>query len=902
MEWGVESAYTADVEFDNLCQKLGVCGNVKDEALKLWDSVSQAPTTIPESEIRSKFCGVCIFVAATELDARTFTFSDFQKCVDVSVSLFNDLLTMMDMTIITISTKVNNVVTRLLKKYDLLLALYNNFKRTSEKIFMDSSLEQMRSEQDASLFIRGTWITFLLVKGKVLQMEDDLVISLQLLICVLEHFIKLTPPVLLNEPYKTVVIELTTSVSHRTSRRSQNRNARISKATETDTRVLETLCKENECNLEEVININSTSVLPILDSLGILTSLEDSKGEDLSKQYEELYLKTKDFDARLFLDNDKTVLPVKMEWSELERTPRKSNSQEKNVLIPPQTPVRAAMDVIQQLKMTLHSASDRPSEALISYFNNCTVNPTEDIIKRVEYLGNVFKEKFAEALGMECAEIGYQRFNLAKRLYFRVMESMLKSEEKRLSVQNFSKLLNIDTFHTSLLGCSVEVVMATYGSSGSILQTGTTHAETNLSFPWILHIFKLKAFDFYKVIESFIKVEPCLTREMVKHLEGCEHRIMESLAWQTDSPIFELIKQSREQEGQTEQPEPTSSFSLPLQHSHTAADLYLSPVRSPRKQGPVAVRVNSTPCAENQAVATVQALHPPKQQKSTSLSLFFKKVYRLAYLRLNALCSLLLPGNTELEQVIWTLFQYTLQNEYELMKDRHLDQIMMCAMYGICKVKNIDLRFKTIVTFYKDLPNTSQETFKHVLIRDGKYDSIIVFYNQVFMQKLKTNILQYASPRPPTLSPIPHIPQSPYKFPSSPMRVPGGNNIYISPMRSPYKPSEGPLSPTKMTPRSKILVSIGETFGAPEKFLKINQMVSSSERLLKRGGETSNPPKPLKRLRFDMDGQDEADGSKPIPGDLKFMHHKLVEMTSLRTRMQEQKQKDGSGTPVKEEN
>lgn len=108
-------------------------------------------------------------------------------------------------------------------------------------------------------------------------------------------------------------------------------------------------------------------------------------------------------------------------------------------------------------------------------------------------------------------------------------------------------------------------------------------------------------------------------------------------------------------------------------------------------------------------------------------------------------------------------------------------------MYAICKVKSVDLRFKTIVTAYKNMPNTSQEvtpfnvynsitleavlfllqshivliyfelciplshcmlqTFKHVLITEGHYDSIIVFYNQVFMQRLKTNILQYASTR-----------------------------------------------------------------------------------------------------------------------------------------------------------
>lgn len=37
---------------------------------------------------------------------------------------------------------------------------------------------------------------------------------------------------------------------------------------------------------------------------------------------------------------------------------------------------------------------------------------------------------------------------------------------------------------------------------------------------------------------------------------------------------------------------------------------------------------------------------------------------------------------------------------------------MMCSMYGICKVKNIDLRFKTIVTAYKELTNANQEVWE----------------------------------------------------------------------------------------------------------------------------------------------------------------------------------------------
>ncbi|TKS83467.1 Retinoblastoma-associated protein p104 pRb [Collichthys lucidus] len=331
------------------------------------------------------------------------------------------------------------------------------------------------------------------------------------------------------------------------------------------------------------------------------------------------------------------------------------------------------------------------------------------------------------------------------------------------------------------------------------------------------------------------------------------------------SPLFELLKQEHEG-GAAEQVEPPASFNQPLQHNHTAADLYLSPTRPNVRvlppQSPATP--SSQPSSQPPQASTQPAGH--SLPKSNSLSLFYKKLYRLAYTRLKILCSYLLSSHPELEPIIWTLFQHTLQHEHELMRDRHLDQLMMSAMYAICKVKSVDLRFKTIVTAYKNMPNTSQETFKHVLITEGHYDSIIVFYNQVFMQKLKTNILQYASTRPPPLSPIPQIPRSPYKLPSSPLRVPGSNNVYISPLKSPR------MSPSIMTPRTRYRL-------LANRFQKINQMVNSSDRSFKRTLDLGATPKPLKRLRFDVDGQDEADG-------------RLVIDDSTRSRMQEQKMKE----------
>uniref|UniRef100_A0A8C1XEF3 Retinoblastoma 1 n=1 Tax=Cyprinus carpio TaxID=7962 RepID=A0A8C1XEF3_CYPCA len=812
-------------EFVSLSEELQATNPICDHAWRIWEREirSMDKANIPYSN-RQQW-GACLFIAGMELDGLSLTFTQFLKVVGLSVKQFISLVRKMDVNVDTISPKVNIALKRLENKYDVTLALYQRFVKRTE-------------------LWESSWTMFLLAKGTFLQMEDDLVIAFQLLLCVLEFFTKRFAPSLLLSPYKSAVSSSTLSPPTRTSRRNQGKAK--TRPPEMDVQLLETLCKESDCSVDEVKNVYQMTFCAFLDSVGLSGLQGLPPLETLSKQYEELYHKNKDFDARLFLVDDETLSPSKTEVSKSEMTPRKNLSGDDVAIPVPQTPIRAAMNSIQQLRVDLTSASDQPSSNLLVYYKNCTVDPSEEIRKRVEELGQVFVERFAQAVGQHCEGLGRKRFNLGAQLYYKVMESI--------------KLLNNAAFHTSLLACALEVVMATYvgnsfKSGGFGRSSGSSDSvETDLCFPWILDVFQLPAFDFYKVIESFIKAEPTLKHDMMKHLEQCEHVIMESLAWKMVSncplPLCGLFHSFKYQidvernEAKTENEQ--------VHNNHT----YLSPVR-PSRQPPA---TESEPPAPG-----------TKALRSNSLSLFYKKLYRMAYLRLKTLFSHLLTSHPELEPIIWTLLQHTLQNEYELMRDRHLDQLIMSAMYAICKVKNVDLRFKTIVTVYKEMPNTNQETFKRVLIREGQYDSIIVFYNLVFMQKLKTNILQYSSPRPPPLSPIPRIPCSPYK--NSPLRVPGSNNVYVSPLKS------SRVSPVVMTPRSRILISIGESFGSADRFQKINEMVSSTDWSLKRSLDGGSAPKPLKRLRFDMDGQDEADGSKSS-GESTLIQ-KLAEMSKF---------------------
>ncbi|CAG02920.1 unnamed protein product, partial [Tetraodon nigroviridis] len=556
--------------------------------------------------------GSCLFASVTDMDIACFTLTQLLKAVSLNVKEFLALVRKLDVNMDTISTKVNAALSSLEKKYDVMLALYQRFEKTCKSVFASVS-DNCRCKSDWLLsfsrekeIIRSCWTMFLLAKGRALQMEDDLVISFQLLLCTLEFCIKRCPPELLQPLYKSAISKVHNPPA-RAARRSQSKAKSRPPESEVDLQLLKTLCKENDCNSEEVGGprpvfntytkvkclvfarcvhhlfyplivatgeervpdkflsfsgltrsvwsptfpseqvCDSCWLLSCIARLFVVTYMMSEKcvlrtrialGKGLDQQYEQHYLRSRDFDGRLFLDGDATVLAPKVDLSQVERTPKKM-SEEDNTLIPPQTPIRAAMTSIQQLRGDLTSSGDQPSTHLATYFKNCTVDPTQDVMKRLETLGEAFSQRFGQAVGPHCVTLGRQRFNLGVKLYYKIMEAMLKSEEKRLSVQNFSKLLNDSTFHTSLLACALEVVMATYGESsfktGGYNQGSGDAAERNMCFPWILDVVNLAAFDFYKVIESFIKADPTLSKDIVKHLETCENLIMERIAWRTVS-------------------------------------------------------------------------------------------------------------------------------------------------------------------------------------------------------------------------------------------------------------------------------------------------------------------------------------------------------------------------------
>jgi len=274
----------------------------------------------------------------------------------------------------------------------------------------------------------------------------------------------------------------------------------------------------------------------------------------------------------------------------------------------------------------------------------------------------------------EAVEAVEEQLELSERLYFKMLLSFLMAEEKRLGNSDFSELLANEAFHTSLLACCLESVFASYSTPG-------------MGFPEVLRVLSLKAFDFAKVIESFIRHEPHLPAHLKLHFADVESKIIESLAWCDDSPLHSLM-------------------------AEYDATLLAAGASS---AGPSRARA--------------------------ALEQFVRKYLYLAAKRIQELCQRLLL-DAALTQQVWDVFLFIINSARDLLVGRHLDQILMCAVFGVCKVNQRQVTFRQIIEQYKRQPGASPRTFREVRMAtvEEEPQDIIQFYNMIFIPKMEEHL------------------------------------------------------------------------------------------------------------------------------------------------------------------
>jgi hypothetical protein len=90
------------------------------------------------------------------------------------------------------------------------------------------------------------------------------------------------------------------------------------------------------------------------------------------------------------------------------------------------------------------------------------------------------------------------------------------------------------------------------------------------------------------------------------------------------------------------------------------------------------------------------------------LELFFRKVHQLVTKRARDLCANLHIPIKIFHQILQCVFQLLIEHS-TLIMGRHLDQIIMCSIYGVCRVNQLGTTFKGIIEQYKSLFQNSSK-------------------------------------------------------------------------------------------------------------------------------------------------------------------------------------------------
>ncbi|CAH2324632.1 retinoblastoma 2 isoform X1 [Pelobates cultripes] len=765
---------------------------------------------------------------------------------------------------------------KLERNFTVTAVLFQKYAPIFQKIFKNPQEEQPRQHRGrkqrrqpctVSEVFQFCWVLFIYTKGNFPMISDDLVNSYHLLLCALD-----------------LVYGNALQCSNRRELLNTNFTGLPEDFPSKDYKppseppcIIETLCSLHNGLLLEAKGIKEHFWKPYIHKLfekKILKGKSESltgfldpgnftdSVKAINKAYEAYVLSVGNLDERIFLEDAEEEIgsigrclntvsgTESVERAHLTRNLQQHFDMMKSLRIstpltglkyvsdnsPYTTPVSSATYSVSRLFSLISGLKPAPAEKLLQILRSCSRDPTHAISERLREMFDTFCGHTVSEGGENqfCKDIAKKYFRLAEVLYYKVLESIICQEKKRLGDSDLSNILEQDVFHRSLLACCLEITMFAYKPPGN--------------FPQIIMMFDLAPYNFYKVIEVFIKAEDGLCRDMVKHLNHIEEQILDSMAWTHDSPLWEKIRENCEKlplceevmhpqhfeksccNSATSSPtpltprrvneiradaaglarsipsspanvserynspapgtarrrlfmetdSPTDTASTPQNSPHTPAateSVTTTPVPGqtlvtmatatvtanngqtvtipvqgianenggitffpmqvkvsgqphnvPSTLQPLTAQTLAGPLTSQQIQVTGQVTTPQvpaspnqrnvtssKLKKTSSFSLFCRRVYHLASVRLRDLCQKL-DVSVELRNKIWTCFEYSIVHFPDMMKDRHLDQLLMCAVYIMAKVTKEDASFQNIMKCYRTQPHARSDVYRSVLL------------------------------------------------------------------------------------------------------------------------------------------------------------------------------------------
>ncbi|VEU34522.1 unnamed protein product [Pseudo-nitzschia multistriata] len=337
--------------------------------------------------------------------------------------------------------------------------------------------------------------------------------------------------------------------------------------------------------------------------------------------------------------------------------------------------------------------------------------------------------------------------------YYHCMEAIIYDKMERMDfLGSFSSVLQSESFHRALLACCLTCVLKGVGTTQKM---SSIEKFENATSTVVMNTTECDSFTFLKVIDglsraliatgdSRTKQSVCsivagLPAIILRHMRALQTQLIDSAIWNSslgtekrnESSFVDIIKTMKSLKGAW--PPDVLEPLLPEEN--------------------VNMESNST-----KAKSSIRCKAPfGSSSEATFLSFVLRILLNYVLKRITAICAALdLSTEDVVRTQILVAFRYLLRHHISIFNDRHVDQLLLCSVYGVCRVMKIrpEVTFGKIIDAYFTVRGKEQgERICRVIVRHVKLDqpaskrvgNLIVFYNQVYVPKMQKYFIESKS-------------------------------------------------------------------------------------------------------------------------------------------------------------
>ncbi|MGK3736979.1 MAG: hypothetical protein ACI90V_003823 [Bacillariaceae sp.] len=337
--------------------------------------------------------------------------------------------------------------------------------------------------------------------------------------------------------------------------------------------------------------------------------------------------------------------------------------------------------------------------------------------------------------------------------YYHSLEAIIQDQMDRMEfLGTFDSLLQSRSFHRALLACCYTCVLKGIGTTQKLHMNKN---YKNITVQILMDTIESNPFTFLKIIEALCRalivtddspnkqlgspIVAGLPFILQQHIQTIETQLIDNVVWntlpspnKTEASLMATIKTMR---------------SLP----GTWPPDILEPILP---EEIINGEVNSSKVNEVRYKPSFGA-----SSEANFLSFFLRKLLKCAFSRIQDICAALnLSNETLVHTQILVSFRYLLRHHITIFYERHVDQLLLCSIYGVCRLMRVrpEITFGKIIDAYFAVRGEDQgERACRLIVRHVKLVSsekgnrpdmkvvgnIVVFYNQTYVPKMQKYFL-----------------------------------------------------------------------------------------------------------------------------------------------------------------